>query len=201
MTYNKDTGEKILNTAISVFEEKGYSGTRMQEIADKAGINKALLHYYYKSKERMFQIILERALNLLMPKVVAAFKNDYDLFTSIEKFVDAYIDTLIKHPHLPGFVLHELSSNPNHIVNMIKLGGIDANDLRKKIQVEIDKGTVESCDPNQLILNILSLCIFPFVAKPIFVELILDGDQQKFKQMIAARKKEVSIFIIKAIRK
>ena len=200
MTYNKDTGEKILNTAISVFEEKGYSGTRMQEIADKAGINKALLHYYYKSKERMFQIILERALNLLMPKVVAAFKNDYDLFTSIEKFVSAYIDTLIKHPHLPGFVLHELSSNPNRIVNMIKLGGVDANDLRKKIQVEIDKGTVESCDPNQLILNILSLCIFPFVAKPIFVGLILDGDQQKYKQMIEARKKEVSIFIIKAIR-
>ncbi len=201
MTYNKDTGEKILNTAISVFEEKGYSGTRMQEIADKAGINKALLHYYYKSKDRMFQIILERALNLLMPKVVAAFKNDYDLFTSIEKFVSAYIDTLIKHPHLPGFVLHELSSNPNRIVNMIKLGGVDANDLRKKIQVEIDKGTVESCDPNQLILNILSLCIFPFVAKPIFVGLILDGDQQKYKQMIEARKTEVSIFIIKAIRK
>jgi AcrR family transcriptional regulator len=201
MKYNKDTGEKILNTAISVFEEKGYSGTRMQEIADKAGINKALLHYYYKSKERMFQIILERALNLLMPKVVAAFKNDYDLFTSIEKFVSAYIDTLIKHPHLPGFVLHELSSNPNHIVSMIKLGGVDAGNLRKKIQVEIDKGTIESCDPNQLILNILSLCIFPFVAKPIFIELILDGDQQKYKQMIETRKKEVSIFIIKAIRK
>jgi AcrR family transcriptional regulator len=201
MKYNKDTGEKILNTAISVFEEKGYSGTRMQEIADKAGINKALLHYYYKSKERMFQIILERALNLLMPKVVAAFKNDYDLFTSIEKFVSAYIDTLIKHPHLPGFVLHELSSNPNHIVSMIKLGGVDAGNLRKKIQVEIDKGTIESCDPNQLILNILSLCIFPFVAKPIFVGLILDGDQLKFKQMIETRKKEVSIFIIKAIRK
>ena len=200
MTYNKDTGEKIINTATSIFEEKGYSGTRMQEIADKAGINKALLHYYYKSKERMFQIILERALSLLMPKVVAAFKNDYDLFTSIDKFVSAYIDTLIKHPHLPGFVLHELSSNPNHIVNMIKLGGVDADDLRKKIQVEIDKGTVESCDPNQLILNILSLCIFPFVAKPIFVGLILDGDQQKYKQMIEARKKEVSIFIIKAIR-
>jgi AcrR family transcriptional regulator len=201
MKYNKDTGEKILNTAISVFEEKGYSGTRMQEIADKAGINKALLHYYYKSKERMFQIILERALNLLMPKVVAAFKNDYDLFTSIEKFVSAYIDTLIKHPHLPGFVLHELSSNPNHIVSMIKLGGVDAGNLRKKIQVEIDKGTIESCDPNQLILNILSLCIFPFVAKPIFIGLILDGDQQKYKQMIETRKKEVSIFIIKAIRK
>ena len=200
MAYNKDTGEKILNTAISVFEEKGYSGTRMQEIADKAGINKALLHYYYKSKERMFQIILERALNLLMPKVVAAFKNDYDLFTSIEKFVDAYIDTLIKHPHLPGFVLHELSSNPNNIVNMIKLGGVDADYLRKKIQVEIDKGTVGSCDPNQLILNILSLCIFPFVAKPIFVGLVLDGDKQKFKKLIEARKKEVSIFIIKAIR-
>jgi AcrR family transcriptional regulator len=173
----------------------------MQEIADKAGINKALLHYYYKSKERMFQIILERALNLLMPKVVAAFKNDYDLFTSIEKFVSAYIDTLIKHPHLPGFVLHELSSNPNHIVSMIKLGGVDAGNLRKKIQVEIDKGTIESCDPNQLILNILSLCIFPFVAKPIFIGLILDGDQQKYKQMIETRKKEVSIFIIKAIRK
>jgi len=201
MKYNKDTGEKILKTAISVFEEKGYSGTRMQEIADKASINKALLHYYYKSKERLFQIILERALSLLMPKVVAAFKNDHDLFTSIEKFVDAYIDTLIKHPHLPGFVLHELSSNPNHIIKLIKLGGIDAGNLRQKIQTEIDKGTIDTCDPNQLILNILSLCIFPFVAKPIFVGLILDGDKQEFKKLIEARKTEVAIFIIKAIRK
>jgi len=201
MKYNKDTSEKILNTAISVFEEKGYSGTRMQEIADKASINKALLHYYYKSKDRLFQIILERALNLLMPKVVESFKNDYDLFTSIEKFVDAYIDTLIKHPHLPGFVLHEISSKPDNMVKMIKLGGIDVDKLKQKIQVEIDNGIIDPIDPNQLILNILSLCIFPFVSKPIFIGLVLDGEKKQFDKIIEARKKEVSIFIIKAIRK
>ena len=201
MKYNKDTSEKILNTAISVFEEKGYSGTRMQEIADKASINKALLHYYYKSKDRLFQIILERALNLLMPKVVESFKNDYDLFTSIEKFVDAYIDTLIKHPHLPGFVLHEINSKPDNMVKMIKLGGIDVDKLKQKIQVEIDNGIIDPIDPNQLILNILSLCIFPFVAKPIFIGLVLDGEKKQFDKIIEARKKEVSIFIIKAIRK
>ena len=201
MKYNKDTSEKILNTAISVFEEKGYSGTRMQEIADKARINKALLHYYYKSKDRLFQIILERAFNLLMPKVMDSFKSDYDLFSSIEKFVDAYIDTLIKHPHLPGFVLHEIGSNPNNLLKIIKLGGLDLAKIKQKIQVEIDQGVIDYIDPNQLILNILSLCIFPFVAKPIFRGFVLEGDKKHFDKLIEARKKEVSIFIIKAIKK
>ena len=73
MRYNKRTSDAILEAAINVFVEKGYSGARMQEIADKANVNKALLHYYYKSKDKLFDIILKKSLNLIIPSVSLSY--------------------------------------------------------------------------------------------------------------------------------
>ena len=201
MKYKKDTSNIILNAAFEEFEEKGYNGARMQSIANRAGINKALLHYYYKSKDAMFKLILNKAFNLLMPKIVSIFEEDTDFFETIEKFVSTYINILINNPYIPNFVTQEINNNPTRLLNLVKSPGINLNPVKEKITKAVEDGIIEEIDPNQLIINIMSLCIFPFVGRPIIEGVLLNGDKDKFEQLIEQRKKEVSEFIIKAIKK
>jgi len=201
MKYNKDTSEKILNAASSVFEEKGYSGARMQEIADKASINKALLHYYYKSKDKLFELILKRAIQIVFPKINDILKADIDFFERIERFTTAYIDMVRKNPHIPGFVIHEINSNPKRLIKLIALTGFNLNQFKETIKAEVEKGTIIDISPDQLIMNIISLCILPFIARPIAVNVLLNGDEDYFEKLMEERKTEVSKFIINAIKK
>lgn len=201
MKYNKDTSEKILNAATSIFEEKGYSGARMQEIADKASINKALLHYYYKSKDKLFELILKRAIQLVLPKIHEVMLEDLNIFERIEHFTSIYIDLITKNPHIPGFVIHEISSNPNRLIKLIAFTGLNLDFVKEIIRKEIKKGTIIDIEPEQLIMNIISLCILPFIAKPIVVNVLLDGNEDQFKKLMEERKTEVSKFIINAIKK
>jgi len=200
MNYNKDTSEKILENAFSEFEEKGYNGARMQSIADRAGINKALLHYYYKSKDALFELIFKKAFNLLLPKIFKAFDENTSIFEIIENFVSAYIDVIIKHPHIPGFVIHEISNNPNRLLKLVEHSNINLNNILQRIQTEMENGTIVKMPAEQLIVNIVSLCVFPFVAKPLVTGLVLNGDKNAFDNFVEQRKTEVSKFVINAIK-
>ncbi len=105
--------EKIIwEAARKIFLTKGLSGARMQDIADEAGINKALLHYYYRSKEKLFAQIFEKELVSFLHDIEAIFKSDLAFFEKIEKLVDHDIDTFSKCPELPLFILNELSQQP-----------------------------------------------------------------------------------------
>ncbi len=201
MKYNKDTSEKILDAAVREFETKGYSGTRMQAIADRAGINKALLHYYYKSKDALFQIIIQKAFKVFIPKVISAIDEETDLFETIEKFTSSYIDNLIQHPRIPAFITLEINNNPERLLGLIQSSGVNVEKFKQKIDTAIEKGEIIDVEPIQLIVNIISLCLFPFVAKPIITGLVLNGDEKVYEKMIEERKQEVSKFIIRAIKK
>jgi AcrR family transcriptional regulator len=113
MVANKDsnTEEKIVQAAEKVFIEKGMAGARMQQIADEAGINKALLHYYYRSKEKLFSIVFRTAIRALIPNLIKSYNSrEGDFQFKIRKFVDTYLTMMEKNPHIPGFVIHELNN-------------------------------------------------------------------------------------------
>ena len=201
MKYNKDTSDKILDNAFAEFEEKGYNGARMQSIANRAGINKALLHYYYKSKDALFELIIKKAFNMLLPKIFKAFDEKADIFEIIEKFVASYIDLIIKHPHIPGFVIHEISNNPDRLLKLVENSNVNLDLIKQRIQQEMDKGNIVEIPVEQLITNVVSLCVFPFVAKPLITGLVLNGDKKAFDLFVEQRKTEVSKFVINAIKK
>lgn len=201
MKYRKDTSAKILESALVEFEEKGYDGARMQSIADKAGINKALLHYYYKNKDALFQIILKKIINSFLPKLANSFSEDIDIFTGLENFIHIYIEFLIKHPGIPGFITHEINNNPNQILDLFRSSGLNLEPIKKKIRNAVKNGLIEDITPEQLIVNVISLSVFPFIAKPIITGIVLNNDKIAYREMMEARKKEVSQFIIKAIKK
>tara|TARA_R110002073_G_scaffold309932_3_gene480472 strand:- start:282 stop:893 length:612 start_codon:yes stop_codon:yes gene_type:complete len=203
MTKHKDnnTEEKILEAAQKIFQAKGMDGARMQEIADKSSINKAMLHYYYRSKQLLFEAVFKKAFALLAPQLNAILNDDSSLEDKIKNFTQNYISFIIKHPYLPNFIIQELNRNPNFI-EKIKNNTAFPNIEKFKLQVqnEVKNGTIISISAEQLFINILSLNIFPFVASPL-IKAFANVNDKTYKTLLEDRKKEVSEFIINAIKK
>ena len=118
---NISAEEKILAAAHKVFTTKGMNGARMQDIADEAGINKALLHYYFKDKDKLFETIFVVEAQRFFPKITMIFQSDAPLFEKIENFVSEYIDEMQENPYLPWFVINEMNRDPEKL--WIKFGG------------------------------------------------------------------------------
>lgn len=195
-----NTEQKILVAAKKVFTLKGMAGARMQEIANEAEINKALLHYYYRSKDKLFEAVFMDAFLTMVPDVMDLLKVEMPLFEKIELFAEKYIDIFLENPFIPGFVLNELSQNPQRIVDLISKTGIQPQFFIDQINDEIAKGKIKPIQPQHLIVNLLSMCIFPFIARPILKTIIFAQDDQKFIEFIEQRKKEVPEFIINSIK-
>ena len=201
----KDTESKILDAAKDVFQQKGMTGARMQEIADKAGINKALLHYYYRTKEKLFEKVFNIAFSLFVPKISEIIKYDKPVFEKIEFFVDSYMDLISKHPYIPGFVINELNRNPKILVNIIEDNVHIKRDklldkFEKQLQDEAEKGVVRPISVQNLMANVIGLCIFPIVARPIFQGLLFDNNTKEYDAFLKQRKKFVKDFIINSIK-
>lgn len=200
-----DTEEKIMEAAKDIFQKKGMSGARMQEIADKAGINKALLHYYYRTKEKLFEKVLSGAFSLLIPKVQEMMGSDEPLFEKIRFFVESYISLILNHPYIPGFVINELNRSPKLLADIFEKNiGFQKYGLLKKldqqIKAEIEAGNIIPIDTKTLMVNMISLCIFPIVAKPIIGTILFDNDSKAYKEFLIRRKTEVADFIINSIK-
>ncbi|MBU0727943.1 TetR/AcrR family transcriptional regulator [Patescibacteria group bacterium] len=200
-TQNKSTETLILETARVVFVEKGFDGARMQEMADKAGINKALLHYYYRSKEKLFEAVFKESIRKIVPRIFEIMSSSAPLAKKIEGFVGSYIDLLTENPHIPSFVLHELYRNPDRIGNTLLMSGIDPRGLKNRLTEQMRNENCAEIEPQQLIVNIIALCIFPFVARPILQTVLFDSDPEKYRQFLESRKQEVTRFILKALEK
>ncbi|MDG1213411.1 MAG: TetR/AcrR family transcriptional regulator [Flavobacteriaceae bacterium] len=203
MTKHKDnkTEEQILEAAQKIFQAKGMDGARMQEIADKASINKAMLHYYYRSKQLLFEAVFKKAFALLAPQLNAILNDDSSVEDKIKNFTHNYMSFIIKHPYLPNFIIQELNRNPNFI-EKIKNNTAFPNIDKFKLQVqnEVKNGTIISISAEQLFINILSLNIFPFVASPL-IKAFTNVNDNTYEMLLEDRKKEVSEFIINAIKK
>jgi AcrR family transcriptional regulator len=198
---NSNTEQNILEAAKLVFVAKGMAGARMQEIADKAGINKALLHYYFRSKEKLFEAVFVEILSKLIPDISELLLSELPLFEKIRKFTQHYIDTIRENPLIPVFILHELNREPEGIARTFKSMGIQPQIFVDEINREIKKGTIIPIDPLHLIVNLLSMCIFPIVAQPIMQHLIFEDNGEAYSAFLEQRKKEVPEFIINSIRK
>ena len=198
---DKSTEQKILEAAKQVFMEKGIDGARMQDIADKAGINKALLHYYFRSKEKLFEMIFMEEARKFMPKVTSIMVSELTLFEKVEKFVGEYIDTLLQNPLLPIFILNEINRNPKEAIKKIfgnQRPPIDKVD--ELITKLVKKGEIKPIKGYELMVNMVSLCIFPFLARPM-VQWVTKATDEEFVKLMELRKKTVVKFVLDSIKK
>ncbi len=199
---DQTTEQVILEAAKKVFVRKGMAGARMQDIADEAGINKALLHYYFRNKEKLFEVIFMGAAEKLFPRINAIFNADQPLFEKIESFCEEYISVVSENPYLPLFVLNEINQNPEYFLQKVWAGRSKPNPAKflEQIEKEVKKGTIKRISPLHLLMNLISMTIFPFVAKPMFQK-NLGLDELQFRAVMEQRKKEIPKFIIDSIKK
>lgn len=198
-TKKDNTEDKILNAAQDVFVRKGMDGARMQEIADEAGINKALLHYYFRTKERLFQAIFKKVLSKILPNIMLMVESDLPIEEKLGFFIEKYIDLLIKNPFMPAFILREINRDPEFLASLFAGSGIDYAPIFKMFQKEMDEGRITQMNPHDLIVNILSLCIFPIATRPLLSIMLFDNDKKAYNDFIIKRKDSVKTFISNAI--
>lgn len=199
MTKEQSTEDRIVEAAKTVFVKKGMDGARMQEIAVEAGINKALLHYYFRTKNKLF----EKVFTMLFKDIFKIFEQAISSELTFEEFLDGFIRQYIKmlksRPYIPQFVIHELNRNPDRIVEQMQSTNFDKQKLFNLINKAVEEKVIRPIQPVHLLTNILSMCIFPFVAKPIITGFALDGDKAKYKQYINERPDEVIAFVKQAV--
>jgi len=194
-----ETEVLILDAARKVFLENGFDGTTMQQIANEAGINKALLHYYFRSKDRLFEGVFIEAFGKMVPNLFKIFTSEAEFSEKIKGLVHTYISALQQYPQIPQFILHELHRNPGRIIELMHSTGIDPDVVMNIIRQETKKGTIIGIDPHQLMVNLLAMCIFPFAARPMIQGFIFKNDAKAYEEFLEKRKAEVADFIIKAI--
>jgi len=181
------TEERIKEAARKVFMQKGYAATRTRDIAEEAGINLALLNYYFRSKEKLFQLIMAEKLQQLFSVVLPIVNNDdLSLEQKLETLSENYIDLLIENPDLPFFVISEIRAHPESFKNKIQVQKIlgESSLVRQLGERRPD------VEPVHFIVSLLGMTIFPFVAKQ-----ILFPDNSKFNSLMEERKKLNSLWL------
>ncbi len=200
MTEETSTEQIIKEAARKIFVRKGYAGARMQEIAEEAGINKALLHYYYRTKDKLFESIFSEIFDQMVVQLKQTITTDKPLVEKLDDFVDRYISTIEQNPHVPLFIVNEIAQNPDRFVEKIKSREMfpEIADFFQQMMMEMEKGNIREMHPLHFFMNVLSLCAFPFIAKPM-VKAISGMDDATWSALMENRKEEVKNFIHRAI--
>lgn len=193
------TEEKILEAARKVFHLKGFDGARMQEIADEAGINKALLHYYYRSKENLFDAVFKEAFNELFKKIFTVVGSSIPFEEKIRNVFSDYIGFMQEKPYIPYFILNEIHHNPSRITDLLKELPTSPAEIFNSVKKSLEAEGLNFIDHRQFIINIISLSVFPVIAGPL-IKSILNLTDKEFNEFIETRKNELPDFMFKAIR-
>jgi AcrR family transcriptional regulator len=191
--------QRILEAARRVFIRKGMAGARMQEVADEAGINKALLHYYYRDKQRLFEGVFKGSAERQFTCIWRVLEECDDLFEGIERFVATYLDRMLEEPLLPQFLISELNRDPKNLLEFIDRGKAGRAHYQKLFEQARKEGRIIDIDPRELLVNIMALCAHPFIARPMLTHLHGMNDEA-FRRMILKRRRTVPEFIIRSIR-
>lgn len=199
---DRQTEEKIFQAATDVFVDKGMDGARMQDIAIHAGINKALLHYYFRTKDQLFNAVFEMIARKILKKFAPVFDENLSLEAKIRFFFKEHITFLQENPKLPGFILNEVNRNPNRIKKLLKNIDFDKlwQELYKQHKNELENYNITEASMPQLMISIAAISVFPFAARGI-IEGILDKLGIDFNKYIEERKEYAAEFVIRSIKK
>jgi AcrR family transcriptional regulator len=191
-----------------VFVRTGPAGARTQEIAREAGVNSALVHYYFRSKARLAEAVFKRAAGQLLPTVIRILASDAALEDKVAQVVEVELQQLSRAPFLPAYVLSELAHHPERAPQLvaavtgevpIEVGARVRAALGAQIDAAARAGRMHRIAPEQFVVNLLALCVFPFAARPMLMA-VLGMNQAGFEQFIETRRKELAPFFLRALR-
>lgn len=188
---NVSTEEKIKEAARKVFGKKGYAATRTRDIAEEAGINLALLNYYFRSKEKLFEMVMTEKMQKYFGVLAPILNNTTTtLENKVEDIAAKYIDLVLNNPELPLFVLSELRNNPEHFISITqKTDFLTNSEFIRQMQKRRP-----DIHPLQFLISLLSMCVFPFLMKPV-LQKVTNMKDKAFTEMMLERKKLIPVWI------
>ncbi len=205
---DRDTEQRILDAAHAVFVRRGTAGARMQEIAEEAGVNKALLHYYFRNKARLGEAIFRRVASALFGRLGAILGGPATLDEKVRQVVALYLDQLSATPYAPGYVISEINQHPERAKQLLEaIGQLRAQaigehfigTLERQLKDAARAGRIRPISIDQFLANLASLCVFPFVARPMLCA-VLQLDDRGFERFVRERKATLPDFILNALR-
>ena len=176
-------------------------GARMQEIADQAGINKALLHYYFRSKENLFERVFTEALGKALPSIGTFMISEKPFWEKVEYFMNNYLNLIMENPFIPSFIVQEINRDPQNLIRLMRKNNVDFKRILEVINRDIQSANLRPISVEHFIINLIGLCVFPFVAAPMITEIVFNGDKEKFEMAIHERKKVVFDFVKNSLSK
>lgn len=198
-----ETEAKIIQAATEVFLEKGKDGARMQEIADKADINKAMLHYYFRSKDKLYETVFKEKVFKFLDELFTSVPDTDDIKIVLKQFTANYIDLISTHPELVRFILWEIRQGGQYMGEALKnisdKHGFAKFPFLDKVQNAIQSGAIRPLDPMHLIISVIGICVYPFIAQPL-LENAIPGMRIGSPVFLQKRKEEVFNLIWKGIQ-
>ena len=182
------TEEKIKKAALTLFTKKGFAATRTRDISEEAGINLALLNYYFRSKEKLFELVMSEILQNFFKAITLIFNDkNTSLDEKVKTFVNNYTELLKQRPDLPLFIFHELKLNPEKLATKMGVNEVFKSFFFQQLQQEIESGKIKNIHPLHYVINMIGMSVFPFIAAPLLKHLA-GIDAKNFDILIDQRK-------------
>lgn len=199
----KNMEDTILQAATKLFLEKGFASTSTTEIAKEAGCNQALVHYYYRTKDRLFDAIFEKKMKFFMSSLLHISSKDIPFEEKLSKKIETHFDAIMVDPKFPILFFHELNTNAKRLETLrTMLGELPqtvVSQFQNELQAEIDKGNVRQMSIFDLLITIISLNIIVFIGEPIFKMMTKISDEE-YLNLIKRRKKENVHIVLKSLK-
>lgn len=179
MQSNDNLERRIIDSATQLFIEKGFEQTSMSDIASEAGINRTTLHYYYRTKEKMFQAVFGSIMQSFLPKIQVIFVKDIPLIDKLAEVLDEYIHIFSTNPYLPRFILGEIQRDVNHLLAVGRVLRLDGylKSIEQVLLSEMEKGSIKKVPIPVILLTFMSQVTFPFLAQNLMVALFYENEQ------------------------
>lgn len=195
--------DAILEEAEKLFMEKGFTLTSTTQIADAVGCNQAMVHYYYRTKERLFEAVFEKKLRLFVSHLLEIGDENIPFQEKLRKKIESHFDMIRANPKLPFLIFNELTTNPQRILSFQKkIGELPKaviGQLDEEVKDAIAKGIIRPIETIDLAMTIISLNIILFIMSPIF-RTALQMTDEEFEKLVIRRKRENVTTILAALR-
>jgi TetR/AcrR family transcriptional regulator len=199
MAKNKNTEQKIFEAATDLFLEKGVDRTSVRDIASKAGINLALMNYYFRSKENLFDAIFTNLVKKNTKELIKIMDSDLELSEKISQYVSTYIDILLRNPLLVSFFMAILHRSREKITEMEVISNLYSREkFTQQILDDGKSGKIRRTDPSHFFVDMISMITFPFAIRP----MIMDKNQltdEQFIEFIQQRKEHITNMLLLSI--
>ncbi|MGI4869857.1 MAG: TetR/AcrR family transcriptional regulator [Janthinobacterium lividum] len=182
------THDLILAVARDIFYRKGLAGARMQEIADAANLNKAMLHYYFKTKEQLFDTVFQQALGEFLGSITQVLASQRPVREKISDYVDYTVEALLTQPAVALFILHELPQHPDRLARQFANHAlVDLHVFRQQLAAEKGSASWPAVTADQLFVDMVALCVYPFLAQPL-LQTLLQQSESQYQDFLSERK-------------